>query len=342
MKFFSVLVVCLAVVLGVSGIAQAEPINLKQVPADAKWLAHIDVDAVRNSTVYQHIRAKCLEMHKDAAKQLDMARTIVGMDPRTDLHGITLYGKDLGKHTGVLIIHAKVDPAPLLRMAPLAPDHKIVKYGAYELHTWTVKCHGHSQPGAGAYHKSEGIVIASCIEELKAALDLLDGNGTCVSSDSPLAGSVAAGTTVMARVAGIADAKLPCKCPLAQQTAAIRFSTGEHDGQSFFRARATMANAEVVGQLKTVVDGGRALAQLGAKEEVDKRLINGLKITPAEKTLTILWSGSANDVWEVIQREAKKIATHREKMKQMGWSHRPQPGEKKGGDHKDTSPDPEI
>ena len=179
----------------------------------------------------------------------------------------------MGKPTGVLIIHAKVDPAPLLKLSVLAPDHKVTKYGAYELHTWAIKHNGKTHPGAGAFHKSEGIVVASSVEELKAALDLIDGKGASLSSDSPLAGRVPAGTTVMARVAGIADAKLPGKCPLAKQTAAVRFSMGEHDGQSFFRARATMTNPEVVGQLKAVVDGGRALAQLGCQDELDKRLV---------------------------------------------------------------------
>ena len=268
MKQLQVLIVCLAVLLGISRTAQAEPVNLKQVPADAKWLAHIDVDAVRASTVYQKIEAKCMEMHKEIAGQLDMARGIIGMDPRKDLHGITMYGKELGKPTGVLIVHAKVDPAPLLRMSVLAPDHKVTKYGAYELHSWVVKCHGHAFPGAGAFHKSEGIVIASCVEELKAALDLLDGKGASVSSSSLLAGRVPAGATVMARIAGIADAKLPCKCPLAEQTAAFRFSTGEHNGQSFFRALATMTNPEVVGQLRAVAEGGRALAQLSCRDAV--------------------------------------------------------------------------
>src|SRR5262249_19175222 len=157
--------------------------------------------------------------------------------------------------------------------------------------------------GAGAYHKTEGIVIASSVEELKTALDLIDGKGESLSSDSPLAGRVPAGTTVMGRVSGISDAKLPGNCALAKQTKSVRFSTGEHDGQSFFRAQVTMTNSEVVGQLKTVVEGGRALAQLGAEDDLDKRLISGLKVSTTEKALTVLWSGSANDVWEKIEKE---------------------------------------
>lgn len=333
MKYYPVLM-CVAILPGFFlKQSHAEPVNLQQIPADAKALAHVDFDALRDSTVFQKIREKCLQMHPDAAKHMDLVRAFIGMDPRTDLHGITLYGTVLGKPTGVAIIHAKIDPAPLLRLSVLAPGHKVTKFGPYELHSWAIEHHGKSHPGAGAFCK-EGLVLASSIEELEMALNLLDGKGTSLSSSSPLAGGVPAGTTVMARVAGIAEAKLPHKCPLAEQTEAVRFSMGEHNGQSFFRFRATMTNSEVTGQVKEVVDGGRALAQLSRTDELGKRLIAGLKVLPADKTLTVLWSVPANDVWTAIEKAAKKIIAHREKMKEMGWLHHSPPGQKKGPEHK--------
>jgi hypothetical protein len=103
-----------------------------------------------------------------------------------------------------------------------------------------------------------------------------------------------------------------------------------------------MTNPEVAGQVKAIVDGGHALAQLTCQDELDKRLVDGLKVIPADKTLTVLWSGSAKDVWDKIEKEAKKIAEHREQMKKMGWPHRPPTGGKKPGSHKDAPPDPEI
>ena len=44
----------MAAVLGFAGVLRAEPLDLKQVGADAKWAVHVDFDAARASTVLQN------------------------------------------------------------------------------------------------------------------------------------------------------------------------------------------------------------------------------------------------------------------------------------------------
>jgi len=43
-------------VLGFAGLAQASPLDLKQVSAEAKWAAHLDVDALMASKSMQKVR----------------------------------------------------------------------------------------------------------------------------------------------------------------------------------------------------------------------------------------------------------------------------------------------
>ena len=49
------------VLLSCAAVAQAGPVNFKSVPADAKWLAHVDVDAARSSTVVRAFFAAVLK-----------------------------------------------------------------------------------------------------------------------------------------------------------------------------------------------------------------------------------------------------------------------------------------
>lgn len=298
----------LAVVLGVAA-AQAAPVNLKQVPADAKWLAHVDVDAIRASTVVQKMWHQCMETHKDAAEHFDKVRAVVGMDPRKDLHGLTCYGKQPGQHKGVLIVDVKIDTQSLLQKAAMALDHKTTKHGAYELHSWTAKGPHHTHTVAGTIYKPECLVFASSVEELKAALDVLDGKAASLSSDSPLAGRLRPGTTFLFRATGLAAAKLPCKCPLGQQIDSVRISMGENDGKSFFRAKVAMTNTEVVGQVKAIVEGAKAMAALHCSNDAQaKKLVDALQVKTDDKTLSVRWNAPANDVWEVIQKHAKRWA----------------------------------
>jgi hypothetical protein len=119
---------------------------------------------------------------------------------------------------------------------------------------------------------------------------------------------------MLMRVVGVSDAKLPCNDPVARQTKSFRFIAGERDGESFFRARAIMTNSEVVGQLKTVIEGGRALALLHAGDDaLGKRLASAIKVATDRETLTLSWSARATDVWEMMEQQAKRMAAYRAK-----------------------------
>ena len=67
---------------------------------------------------------------------------------------------------------------------------------------------------------------------------------------------------MLMRVQGVSDADLPAHCKLAKKIESFRFVTGEHDGRSFYRSRTEMTDEEVVGQLKEIVEGLRALGLL--------------------------------------------------------------------------------
>ena len=193
-----VLGMAMAVVLSLATLGQAEPLALKQVAADAKWVMHVDVDALWASAVVQKAYRKGLEMHPDAEKKMDMVCGMVGMDPRKDLHGVTVYGKDTNKEHGVMIVHANVNQTLLLAMVAKAPDHKATSYGSYELHSWTHKgWKKESHAVTGVFYKPNIMVFAGCDEAVKAALDVLDGKSAGITGkESPLAGRTLPGSSL--------------------------------------------------------------------------------------------------------------------------------------------------
>ena len=310
MKMFAV---AMAVVLGLATIGRAEPLDLKQVAAEAKWVVHVDVDALCASVVAQKAYQKCLEMHKDAAQKMDMVVGIVGMDPRKDLHGVTAYGKDTNKEHGVLIVHADVNQALLLALVAKAPDHKATAYGSYELHSWTHKC---CKKGphtvTGVFYKPNVMVFAGCIEAVKSALDVLDGKASGITGrDSPLAGRTLPGTIFLARASAIDP---NTRCPVLKQAESFRVALGEDKGQSFYRARLTMKSTAAADQVKAIAEGFRAMVSLmhGSDAQVMK-LLSGLKLSGDGKKFNVRWSASADDVWPVIEKAAQKWAEHKGK-----------------------------
>lgn len=322
--------VAVAIVLGLGALAQAAPLELKHVAADAKWVMHLDVDAVRASTVVQKGYHKCLEMHKEVAQHLDKVRDMIGMDPRTDLHGITCYGPQVGKHQGVLIVQADMNQQLLVDKAKLGPDHMVTKYGACELHSWTHKKGDRQHHATGAFFTPKVLVFGGSVEEVKAGLDVLSGKSASLAGKpSALDGDIAPGTTFVHRAI---DVGAHTKCPVLKQAQSYCVSTGENKGESFFRARFIMNTTESADQVKAILEGFKAMAALHAAADAEgAKLIEALKVTREDKTLAIQWSVSADAVWAEIEKLGKKIAECKAKGGQCPWGqcplmkHKPDP-----------------
>ena len=121
--------------LSCAAIAQASPVELKNVAADAKWLVHVDADAARSSKVVQ---AFVQEVGKECPKAHERLRHLgkkLGLDDCKDLHGVTVYGTKIGP-AHVLIVYGKFNKQALVERAEKAPGHKVVEYGAYKICTW--------------------------------------------------------------------------------------------------------------------------------------------------------------------------------------------------------------
>lgn len=314
MRLQGLRVVSFAVLLGMAASAVAAPLDLKHVSADATWLGHVDFDAMRKSIVVQ----KYMEQYKDSGR-LAIAKKMLGMDPEKDLHGMTCYGKEIGKHKGVMILHAKVDRERVMGMAKMLPGYQVADYRDHKLHSWTHKPrHGsESNTVAAAFHGDQWVVLASSVDELKQAVDVLEGKQPSLTGDSPLSGNIPAGTTMLMRLEGVSTAKLPEKCKVAKQTQSFRFVAGEHEGMSFYRARAVMTNETVVGQVREIVEGLKALGQIHVGDnKTGQKLVDALKVKTDGTKLTIAWSAPANDVWTIVDAH-KKI--FEERMKRHGW-----------------------
>jgi hypothetical protein len=318
MKLLKVLGMAMALVLGLATLARAEPLALNQVATDAKWVIHVDVDALWASTVVQNAYHKCMTMHKDAEKKADLVCDIIGMDPRKDLHGVTVYGKDTDEKHGVMIVYANVNKKLLLDLVAIAPDHQSSKYGSYELHSWTPKCEKkHPHTVTGAFYKPNILVFGGSAEAVKAALDVLDGKSAGISSsESPLAGPTQPGSILVVRTSVI-DPKIPC--PVLKQTESFRIALGENSGESFYRSHAVMKSTEPVQQIKSIAEGFKALVALKHGTDADAmKLVSGLKVTGEGTNLDISWSASAADVWTAIEKAGQKWAEHKDKGKAHG------------------------
>jgi hypothetical protein len=301
-----------AVVLGLASLTQAGPIDLKDVSADVKWAAHLDVDALVASNAFKKVREEIVKQHPEAESHLAALRSMLHFDPLSDLHNITIYGTQLKKDTGVAVIHAKVDQPLLLQMVKKNPEYKATTYGKYELHTW-LKDGGPKHDNA-TFFKPDVIVFGASLDELKAALDVLDGtNPNLAAQHEAVAGMIPPGAILVAGAKDLGEANLHPESSLSKQADSALLVVGEKDGNVFVRATLNVKDAEVAKHLKTVLDGAVAFLSLVKDDTPDpaalKQLIDSVKTTLNDKSLTVEAQASVDLLWSVVEKEiAKKKA----------------------------------
>ncbi|HUT90948.1 MAG TPA: hypothetical protein VMY37_15710 [Thermoguttaceae bacterium] len=130
------LLAALALAIGSASLVCAEPLASTHVPADAKWLVHIDVDAIKTGKVARAIGALWLNLPA-GAEHLKRVGAVVGLDPAEDLRGITIYGGQYAEPAAVVILRTKVDRKRLMAFLEAAPGYRIHSYGEHELVEWT-------------------------------------------------------------------------------------------------------------------------------------------------------------------------------------------------------------
>jgi len=302
----------LAVVSSFVSSSPAEPLDLKQIPVDATWVVHVDVDAVWKMTLVKQGWQKMLETRQEAEERLKELRGQIGLDITKDVHGVTAYGWGPGADKAVVILHAKVDKKLLLGMMTKAPDYKVASHASHRIHTWTAPQRQGPRTVAATFFKAEAVVLASSPDQLKVALDTLSRKGPGVSI-SPLAGKVPQAAALLVRVGGLSEADLPGRMQMLRQIDSAQFVVGEKKGNVFVRAEVVMANEEVVGQVKTLIDGGLAMAkQASADNEQAKKLLDALKVKVDSETLTISLSLPADEILKMAEDAAQRAAERRQ------------------------------
>ena len=290
----------------VSGIAAARPAfaapaNLAAVPADAVWMMHLDMDAARESTVVRRTYERAMAMHPHAEGMIAMVKGMTGMDPRKDLHDVTVYGRDTDKRNAVMVVRAKANREFLEKMVEKARDHRTMEHAGRTLHSWTQRGRkgGTGETVVGAFQADDRMVFARSADAVKMALDVLDGSKAAYAA-GPLAGGVKPGSILVARAAAIDP---DTKCPVLRQGRGYRVAAGEDGGRSFYRAKLDMKSAAAAGLTEDVVEGFEAVVKLRWEgDDVAMKLLSGLRTETSGDVCTIAWDASADDVWKAMEK----------------------------------------
>ena len=300
----------LALAMGWGASGSAEPLDCGRVPADAKWLVHVDVRAIDSGAVSQKISDLWRQL--PATRQgLQRLRWTTGVDLAKDLEDITVYGRSFDQDHAVTIVRSKADQARLARYLRARPDFHTSEYRGHELMGWTErKGNSAAQTMAGCVHESRVWLFGRDVADLKLALDVLSGHAPSLPEGHALhATRTPEGTMIQVRGIGLGEAKLPFESPLVRKSTYLMALGGENATEVFVEGRVATQSGEVAGQLRSVVEGLLAMARLRFDQDPDmSRVLDAVKVSVAGESVMVQCRWPAEQLLSVIEKSWTKQA----------------------------------
>ncbi len=303
--------------------ALTSPLDIARIPADTKWLVHMDMDAMRESGWGQYIRSKWLSRER-VREHIDKMIEKTGLDPREDLRSATLFDNGFEKHRGTVLIEVQnVDGQKLLALLrERHPDLRVSSYGEHRLYLWKSD-HGRKKDHyiTGCLYQGSIMVFSSETPNVMVALDVLDGKAAAISASSPLAMAAEDGTLLLARGIEMAELGWPGRCPVLSDSDQFSFAAGEADGKVFADSKLVTNKEETATNAVAVMNGLRAMIMLRHREhEHVMRVLEGLTSTVDGTNLSIRWEANGKDVLKsagILKEFHKHKKLYRDKRRRM-------------------------
>ena len=307
------LLVAIGLLLGFGTPLLAGDISEHQVAAEAKWLVQIDLDAARKSTIGKKFHAAMLK-HDKSKQRLRAASEALGLDPTKDVHGLLLYDRRFAHQRGVLIIQADIDLKKLTAFVEKLPDYKKTNSGGQQFHTFTHKTHKSAGHAVTVCFHDKGTVLGRDKDDVVAAVKVLDGkSANLTTTDSPIGRlntslpALPPGVILHIRATGLDADDVPFKSPIVRQSKTLMMIAGEREGKAFAHVTLTANSKEVAQQIKAVVEGFIAVAQMQCgKNEEAKNLFRAVKVKVDDSLVTIDWKGPTDDLLKLIEKRMNK------------------------------------
>lgn len=265
------------------------------VPAEARWVVHLDVQAVLASDLLATLSTMEGGVHVDL-EGLDEIEAELGLDPREHLRGVTVYGSSVDPEQAVALIHTDEAVEGLIGMVGASMQASVQALGDVELRRWEdggdVLFTYLARRGAGG---ERILLVSQQAEALAQGVRVLRGESAHAGTDSELARlQPREGAFLFVCASGVLDALAehePSAAGVARLVRGLVLEAGESGGRTFLALDLTTDGSDEARQIAQVVQGAGALVQLVAQSHPEARelapLLGGLRVEAGETSVRL-------------------------------------------------------
>ena len=288
---------------------QAAKVDKINISKDAKFAAHLDLDAFRASEIGTTMLKKMRQDFSlpEGSEKLDALVEIIGFDPLTAFQSATLSGNG-EEDNGILVVKHKATSTKLLAFMKLDEHYRKTEHGKHEIHGAGDR--GDGERGYVSFVSDTTAVLAPSREQAAKAIDLVNGKGAArqVPPSLDMISKKAKSVFLMA-YADVESLKEHIDDlnvnQMAKQAALV---LGESDGKLVLSLAVDAYNADTAEQMEAMVNGLIGFARLGQEENPEiKDVLKGLKVTRNEATVSIHFAIGVDKFFELIDPALKEI-----------------------------------
>ncbi|MBT3289326.1 MAG: hypothetical protein HN849_12995 [Victivallales bacterium] len=163
----------------------ADPLNGKRVSAQARWVAHLNLEQLNKSGIGSLL---FLALATEKGKQrLGEFREEFGFDPLTDLRSVTVYGKGPRDEDAVALFRGVFDGDRLVALARASDSYEQSGHHDQTIHGWVAVTRGRRELSYGCLAADDTVVVSRSPAMVKEALDVLARRKANITSVAGLA-----------------------------------------------------------------------------------------------------------------------------------------------------------
>lgn len=305
---------CVTLGLSLASATLAGPLQPAHIAADARWLIHLDLEALQPTTVGQTLAREAIE-----PKMSEVAAALklyLGFDfDWRRIRSLTLYGAEYGgpeRLRGVMLIDTDLDlaagfAAALQKQAEWGRaqdgDLQLLEDGPLPLYCIKEDLYVALQPGAPA-------IVGKARRTTLKARSVLVGGAPNLNSAPALAqlANAGHGEFLLLAAEGFGDAApdVP-QARVLKMAETLRFSLAETAGQLQAALTLGARTADTARQMQQVIQGLIALGALSQPDNADlQKLVNGLRAEAQERQLQLTLTLPAADVAQKIAEDQRR------------------------------------
>ena len=284
---------------------QAAKVDKTNISKDAKFVVHVDLDAVRASKIGATILKKMRQ--EEGREKLDALVEIIGFDPLTAIQGATMSGNG-EEDNGILVVRHKADSNKLLAFMKLDEHYRKTEHGKHEIHGAGGR--DDVERGYVSFVNGTTSVLAPSRELAGRGIDLVNGKGAAeqVSPSLERISKEAKNAFLIAHADIESLKELIDDDNVRQMLKQAAVVMGESDEKLILSLAVDAYDADSAQQMEAMVNGLIGFARLNQEENpAIKDILKGLKVTRAGVTVSIHFAIGVDKFFELIDPALKDL-----------------------------------